>query len=60
MPNYRIVKTWNDTFAEYEYRLEVISRIGIVYNDTGHTGDEDWANRQASHYNCKIVDDPDA
>lgn len=55
--NYRIIKRWDDLHARYEYTLQQLDRYKIEYEDLIYSGDEDWANRQAEHYKCRVVDE---
>jgi len=53
--DYRITKKWDDTLADWTYRLQIDSNDGNGWQDTVYTGDGSWAINQVEHYRCAII-----
>lgn len=53
MKEYKVVKYWDDSLAEYYYRLEMTESGAVSFHTP--TGDLSWAERQAKHYGVEIT-----
>lgn len=57
MNRYRILKRWDDEIADWCYRLQILNKFGTEYESTVYSGDSEWADKEAQHYECEIVEE---